>query len=116
MRHGGKMQLSSVATFKMVALVIGFMSMVLPAQGEVNKSESADRVAIVNGTPIDRVEFEGNVLAIQKNLLEFGKPLTCKQVTTIGPKCSKAWYAWSFYTRKAANRGSSQMQKSSSRR
>lgn len=83
MRHGGKMQLSRVATFKMVALVIGFMSMVLPAQGEVKKSESADRVAIVNGTPLDRVEFEGNVLAIQKNLLEFGKPLTCKQVTTI---------------------------------
>ena len=77
------MQLSRVATFKMAALAIGFMSMVLPAHGEVNKSESADKVAIVNGTPIDRVEFEGNVLAIQKNLLEFGKPLTCKQVTTI---------------------------------
>lgn len=74
---------SRVSGLKMLATVIGLMAMVLPARGEVKKAESEDKVAIVNGAPIYRGEFEGNVLMIQKNLLGFGKPLTCNQVASV---------------------------------
>ena len=77
------MLLNRVSTLKIVAIVIGFMTTVLPAQGEVKQTESADKVAIVNGAPIDRGEFEGNVLMIQSKLLGLGKPLSCRQVTSI---------------------------------
>ncbi len=77
------MLVTRVSGFKMIVIVIGLMSTVLPSHGEVKQSESADRVAIVNGTPIDRGEFDENILIIQKNLLGLGKPLTCKQLTSI---------------------------------
>lgn len=77
------MLLSSSLGFRIIAIIVGLMATDLLAEGSVKQSESADRVAIVNGTPINRGEFEGNVLITQRNLLEFGKPLTCKQVASI---------------------------------
>lgn len=66
-----------------MAIVIGFMAIVAPVQGEEKKLQTADKAAVVNGAPIDRSELEGEVLKIQKTLLGFGKPLTCSQVASI---------------------------------
>jgi peptidyl-prolyl cis-trans isomerase C len=66
-----------------MAIVIGFMAIVAPVQGEEKKLQTADKAAVVNGAPIDRSELEGEVLKIQKTLLGFGKPLTCGQVASI---------------------------------
>ncbi|MBI5237019.1 MAG: peptidylprolyl isomerase [Deltaproteobacteria bacterium] len=74
---------SRVSSFRIMVIIIGFMAMVLPAQGVVTKPQSADKVAIVNGVPIDRGEFDGEVLIIQKTLLGFGKPLACNQVASV---------------------------------
>src|ERR1700690_728607 len=85
MKCEGKMLLTrfSGLKIKIMISVIGVLAISLTAQAEVKQTESADRVAIVNGTPIERAEFEENVLIVQKNLLGFGRPLNCKQVTTI---------------------------------
>lgn len=64
-------------------MVIGFIAMVLPAQGEIKKSQSIDKIAVVNGEPIYKAEFDGEVLMVQKNLLGFGKPLTCNQISSV---------------------------------
>ncbi len=77
------MLLTRFPGLKIMVIVIGLMATVLPSRGEVKQIESADRVAIVNGVPIDRGEFDENLLIIQKNLLGFGKPLNCKQLASI---------------------------------
>ena len=77
------MLLTRFSGLKIMIAAIGLLAISLPVQGEVKQTESADKVAIVNGTPIERAEFEENVLIVQKNLLGFGKPLNCKQMTTI---------------------------------
>jgi peptidyl-prolyl cis-trans isomerase C len=63
--------------------MISFIVMVMPALAEEKKPQSTDKVAIVNGVLIDRGEFEGEVLRIQKALLGFGKPLTCNQIASV---------------------------------
>jgi len=65
------------------AMLIGFMAMVSPAHGEDEKSRVTDKIAIVNGVPIDRADFDGQLLMMQKTLLGFGKPLTCRQVSSV---------------------------------
>lgn len=64
-------------------VLIGLIAMVLPAQGEVKKSQSIDKIAVVNGVPIYKAEFDGEVLMAQKSLLGFGKPLTCNQIASV---------------------------------
>ncbi|MGD1076304.1 MAG: peptidylprolyl isomerase [Thermodesulfovibrionales bacterium] len=74
---------SSVSTSRLTVIIIGILAMVLPVQAEVAKPQSADKVAIVNGAQIDRGEFDGEVLRIQRALLGFGKPLTCSQLASV---------------------------------
>src|SRR3972149_7378215 len=83
MMREGKMLLNRVSSFQIMVIMIGFIAIVLPAQGEVKKPQSVDKVAIVNGVPIERGEFDGEVLNIQKTLLGFAKPLTCNQVASV---------------------------------
>ncbi|MGC1456593.1 MAG: peptidylprolyl isomerase [Nitrospirota bacterium] len=76
--------MSGVSRFRMMVIMMGFLAVVLTAQAEVKKSEPADdTAALVNGSSIDRGEFEGEVLTIQKTLLGYGKPLTSNQVASI---------------------------------
>ncbi len=63
--------------------VIGCAGVAGPAYGQSKKAETADKVALVNGAPIDKAEFDGEVLRIQKALLGFGKPLTCNQISAV---------------------------------
>lgn len=77
------MLLSRFLNFRILVLMIGFITMALPARGEVKQPQPANKVAIVNDVPIDREEFEGEVLMVQKALLGFGKPLTCNQVASL---------------------------------
>lgn len=66
------------------ATIIGFLAMSLPARGEVKKPQSVDdKVAVVNGAPIGREEYDGEVLKIQMALMGLGKPLTSKQVASV---------------------------------
>ncbi len=75
--------MGKVLSLYFLIMVVCLMVMVIPVQGEVKQTEASDKVAIVNGTPITRGEFEGNVLMIQTKLLGLGKPLSCRQVTSI---------------------------------
>jgi peptidyl-prolyl cis-trans isomerase C len=64
-------------------MVIILTAIAVSVNGEVIKPDTADNAAIVNGAPIDRKEFNGEILRIQKALLGFGRPLTCKQMETV---------------------------------
>ena len=76
--------MKEVSKLQMMAVMMGFLAVVLPAQAEVKKPQPGnDRVALVNGASIDRGEFDGEVLTIQKTLLGYGKPLTPNQVTSV---------------------------------
>jgi peptidyl-prolyl cis-trans isomerase C len=75
--------MGKVLSLYFLIMVVCLMVMVIPVQGEVKQTEAPDKVAIVNGTPITRGEFEGNVLMIQTKLLGLGNPLSCRQVTSI---------------------------------
>ena len=77
------MLLNRVSSFQIMVIMIGFIAMVLPAQGEVKKPQPADKVATVNGAPVERGEFDEEVLNIQKTLLGFGRPLTSNQVSSV---------------------------------
>lgn len=69
--------------FFITAVMIGFLSSGLPSHGEVKKPDTGDKVAIVNGSPIDKWELDGEVLRVQKAILGFGKPLTCSQISAV---------------------------------
>jgi peptidyl-prolyl cis-trans isomerase C len=75
--------MNRVSQFRMMAIMMGFLAMVMPAHAEVKKSQTADSVALVNGASIDRGEFDGEVLTIQKTLLGYGKPLTPNQIASV---------------------------------
>jgi len=53
------------------------------ALGETKKNQKEEKVAVVNGTPIEKGEFDGEVFLIQKTVLGLGKPLSCEQVSLI---------------------------------
>jgi peptidyl-prolyl cis-trans isomerase C len=73
-----------VSRLRMVAIMMGFLAVVHPVQAEVKKPQPADdRVALVNGALINRGEFDGEVLTIQKALLGQGKPLTPNQIASV---------------------------------
>ena len=66
--------------FALLAVILP--AMVLSVQAE-DGPKAADKVAVVNGVNIERVEFEGEMLTFERNILQFGKPLTCKQLETV---------------------------------
>lgn len=76
-------------TKRIFVLIAGLLLMVLPAAGPArgeetaNKPQAAEKAAIVNGVPIDRAEFDGELLMVQKTLLEYGKPITSKQASSL---------------------------------
>lgn len=70
-------------TLRAVIIVCGLLAVVMPARSGTDGSRASDKVAIVNGVPIFRDEFNGEVLVIQKTLIGLGKPLTCNQVTAV---------------------------------
>ncbi|MGA2554260.1 MAG: peptidylprolyl isomerase, partial [Smithella sp.] len=53
------------------------------ALGETKKNQKEEKVAVVNGAPIEKDEFDGEVFLIQKTVLGLGKPLSCEQVSLI---------------------------------
>ena len=73
--------------FQFAVFFTACIALTSPAWGETKKAEpnadNTDRVAIVNGVPIERSEFDGEIFRIQKTVLGLGKPLTCNQVTSI---------------------------------
>ena len=77
------MSLNKASGFLLALIIIGLMAACLTAQGETTKPQAADMVAIVNGVPIERAEFDGEVLLIQKSILGLGKPLTYNQVASV---------------------------------
>jgi parvulin-like peptidyl-prolyl isomerase len=70
--------------FSTAVLLIACIAVASPARADMKKSEqAADRVAIVNGSPIARGDFEREVFQIQKTVLGLGKPISCSQVASI---------------------------------
>jgi len=59
------------------------MMAVSSAWGETKKNQKEEKVAVANGAPIDKGEFNGEVFLIQKTVLGLGKPLSCEQVSSI---------------------------------
>jgi parvulin-like peptidyl-prolyl isomerase len=59
------------------------MMTVSSALGETKKNQKEEKVAVVNGAPIEKDEFDGEVFLIQKTVLGLGKPLSCEQVSLI---------------------------------
>jgi len=59
------------------------MMAVSSALGETKKNQKEEKVAVVNGAPIEKDEFDGEVFLIQKTVLGLGKPLSCEQVSLI---------------------------------
>lgn len=78
------MNLIRNSRLRMMVIMMGFLVMVHPVHAEVKKPQPADdKVALVNGATINRGEFDGEVLTIQKVLLGRGKPLTPNQIASV---------------------------------
>jgi peptidyl-prolyl cis-trans isomerase C len=73
---------SPIASF-LIVIVTGIMAMGSSALGEERKSQPADKAAIVNGVPIDRAEFDGELLMVQKAILGYGKPITANKAASL---------------------------------
>src|SRR5208337_4640247 len=66
-----------------IAITVVCMMAVSSAFGETKKNQKEEKVAVVNGTPIEIDEFNGEVFLIQKTVIGLGKPLSCEQVSLI---------------------------------
>jgi len=66
-----------------IAITVVCMMAVSSALGETKKNQKEEKVAVVNGAPIEKDEFDGEVFLIQKTVLGLGKPLSCEQVSLI---------------------------------
>ena len=66
-----------------IAITVVCMMTVSSALGETKKNQKEEKVAVVNGAPIEKDEFDGEVFLIQKTVLGLGKPLSCEQVSSI---------------------------------
>lgn len=66
-----------------IAITVVCVMAVSSALGETKKNQKEEKVAVVNGTPIEKGEFDGEVFLIQKTVLGLGKPLSCEQVSLI---------------------------------
>ncbi len=69
--------------FSIIVIAICAMAVVSSALGEDNKPQPSEKAAIVNGAPIDRAEFDGELLMVQKTILGYGKPITAKQAASL---------------------------------
>ena len=77
------MFLKRISCLHVTAMLIAFLAMVLPAWGEVEKQQTEERAAVVNGATITREDFDREALRIQGVLLGRGKPLTCSQIASV---------------------------------
>ena len=78
------MFLKKVLCFHVMAILISFVVAILPAWGDnMEKRQTEERAAVVNGAAITRDEFDREVLRIQGALVGRGKPLTCAQIASI---------------------------------
>jgi peptidyl-prolyl cis-trans isomerase C len=77
------MFLKRVSCFHIMAILIGFLTVILPAWGGAEERQTEERAAVVNGAAITREEFDREVLRIQGALLGRGKPLTCAQIASV---------------------------------
>ena len=66
-----------------IAITVVCIMAVSSAWGETKKNQKEEKVAVVNGAPIEKGEFDGEVFLIQKTVLGMGKPLSCEQVSSI---------------------------------
>lgn len=72
-----------VSSLRIMVIFTGLLAMTLPAWGEALKTAQTGKVAVVDGVPVYRDEFNVEALMLQKTLLGFGKPLTCSQVVSV---------------------------------
>ena len=72
-----------VLGLRFIVIAMGIIALVSSALAEDSKPQQTDKAAIVNGTPIDRAEFDGELLTVQKAVLGYGKPITVTQVAAI---------------------------------
>lgn len=72
-----------ISCLLMIVITVVCMMAVSSALGETKKNQKEEKVAVVNGAPIEKDEFDGEVFLIQKTVLGLGKPLSCEQVSLI---------------------------------
>jgi len=76
--------MNRISGFQTAVLFAACIAVASPAWSEGKMADpAANRVAVVNGVPIERADFDKEIFLIQKTLLGQGKPLTCSQVTAI---------------------------------
>lgn len=68
---------------RIVATVIGFSVLSLPAWAGEPNPQTDNRAAVVNGAIVTRGEWNDEVLRIQRTILAMGRPLTCAQVSAV---------------------------------
>lgn len=74
---------SRVLGISIIVLAMVIMTVGSSALGEDIKPQHVDKAAIVNGVPIDRAEFDGELLMVQKTVLGYGKPITANQAASL---------------------------------
>jgi len=72
-----------ISCLLIIAITVVCMIAVSSALGETKKNQKEEKVAVVNGAPIEKDEFDGEVFLVQKTVLGLGKPLSCEQVSSI---------------------------------
>jgi peptidyl-prolyl cis-trans isomerase C len=72
-----------VSAFRIMAVMIGLLAAVSSAWAQLEKRQTEERAALVNGATIPREEFDREVFRIQGVILGTGRPLTCAQLTSI---------------------------------
>ncbi|HUN55814.1 MAG TPA: peptidylprolyl isomerase [Smithella sp.] len=77
------MMVRRIPYFLIMAIMISSLTAAFPVSGETKKNQTEEKVAVVNGVPIDRGEFDGEVFLIQRSALGLGKPLSCDNVVSI---------------------------------
>ncbi|HUI45125.1 MAG TPA: peptidylprolyl isomerase [Nitrospirota bacterium] len=76
--------MTRISGYQLAVMFVACIAMTSPAWSEGKKADpAANRVAVVNGVPLERDDFDKEVFLVQKTLLGQGKPLTCSQVTSI---------------------------------
>ncbi len=76
--------MNRILGLRFAALCVLCAVLAAPARGDAKTSEApGERVAVVNGVPLERVDLDKEVFLVQRSLLGQGQPLTCNQIASI---------------------------------
>ena len=78
-----KKPVPKVVAFAGFVLVILYAAVPVFGEESSGGQQAPEKAATVNGVAIDRGELDGEIFAVQKALLGYGKPLTAGQVSSI---------------------------------